>query len=72
MPSSRGSSDPVIKLESLMSPALAGRFFNTSTTWEVHIRFQILSHYRLKYTEYSSLYCTAGPCLFIIYNNSNS
>jgi len=27
--------DPGIKLESLMSPALAGRFFTTSTTWEV-------------------------------------
>ena len=33
-PSSRGSSKPGIKPESLMSPALAGRFFTTSTTWE--------------------------------------
>ena len=27
-------SDPVIELVSLMSPALAGRFFTTSATWE--------------------------------------
>ena len=26
--------DPEIKLGSLMSPALAGGFFTTSTTWE--------------------------------------
>ena len=26
--------DPGIKPQSLMSPALAGRFFTTSTTWE--------------------------------------
>ena len=35
MTSSRGSSDPGIEPESLRSPALAGRFFTTSTTWEV-------------------------------------
>ena len=28
--------DPGIKHVSLMSPALAGRFFTTSTTWEAH------------------------------------
>ena len=28
--------DPEIKPMSLMSPALAGNFFTTSTTWEVH------------------------------------
>ena len=27
-----------IELASLMSPALAGRFFTTSTTWEAHLR----------------------------------
>ena len=32
--SSRGSSDSVIEPESLTSPALAGRFFNTNTTSE--------------------------------------
>ena len=35
MPSSRGSSDPWIKPQSLISLALAGGFFPTSTTWEV-------------------------------------
>jgi len=29
--------DPGIKLTSLMSLALAGRFFTTSATWEVHL-----------------------------------
>ena len=29
--------DRGIKLASLMSPALAGRFFTTSTTWEANI-----------------------------------
>ena len=37
MPFSRGSSDPGIKPMSLMSPALAGGFFTTSTTWEAPI-----------------------------------
>ena len=32
--SSRASSDPGIQTVSLMSPALAGRFFTTSATWE--------------------------------------
>ena len=32
--SSRGSSDPGIKPESLTSPALAGGIFTTSATWE--------------------------------------
>ena len=35
MPFSKGDlSDPGIDPHSLMSPALAGRFFTTSTTWE--------------------------------------
>ena len=33
MPFSRDLSDPGIELQSLMSPALAGRFFITSATW---------------------------------------
>ena len=40
MPSSRGSSqssDPGIKHMFLMSPALAGRFFSTSATWEAQL-----------------------------------
>ena len=32
--SSRDLPDPGIKLESLMSPALADEFFTTSATWE--------------------------------------
>ena len=34
IPSSRGSSQPMAELESLVSPALAGGFFTTSATWE--------------------------------------
>ena len=34
MPSSRDLLDPGMEPISLMSPALAGRFFTTSTTWE--------------------------------------
>ena len=34
MPSSRGLSDPRIEPVSLLSPALTGRFFITSGTWE--------------------------------------
>ena len=30
--------DPGIEPESLASPALAGGFFTTSTTWEAHIK----------------------------------
>ena len=33
VPSSKDIPDPGIEPESLMSPALAGRFFTTSTTW---------------------------------------
>ena len=29
---------PRVKPASLMSPALAGRFFTTSATWETHLR----------------------------------
>ena len=32
--------DPGIELESLMSPALAGRFFTTSATWEALMMFR--------------------------------
>ena len=34
MPFSRESSQPRIKLKSLKSPALTGRFFTTSAIWE--------------------------------------
>ena len=36
MPSSKDLPDPGIKPASLLSPALAGGFFTTSTTWGVH------------------------------------
>ena len=45
--------DPGIKLASLMSPALAGGFFTTSTTWEAPAKVLLLlllshfSHVRL-------------------------
>ena len=29
--------DPVIELESLMSPEFAGEFFTISATWEAHV-----------------------------------
>jgi len=34
MPSSKGSPNSGIELMSFLSPALAGGFFTTSTTWE--------------------------------------
>ena len=36
IPFPRESSDPGIEPASLVSPALADRFFTTSTTWEAH------------------------------------
>ena len=36
--------DPGIKPASLMSPALGGGFFTTSTTWEAQIITQIIQH----------------------------
>jgi len=38
MPSSRDLPDPGIEPTSLKSPALAGRFFTTSATWEAHAK----------------------------------
>ena len=42
MPSSRGIPNPEIEPTSLMSPALTGRFFTTSATWEAHALNQAL------------------------------
>ena len=39
LPSSRESSWPRDPAASLMSPALAGMFFTTSTTWEAHVTY---------------------------------
>ena len=36
-PSPGDLSNPGIEPASIMSPALVGRFFTTSTTWEAHI-----------------------------------
>ena len=36
-PSPGDLSNPGIEPASIMSPALVGRFFTTSTTWETHI-----------------------------------
>ena len=41
MPSFGDLPNPGIKLESLMSPALAGEFFTASTTWEVLEVFKV-------------------------------
>ena len=41
MPSSRGSPDPGIESTSLTSPAMAGRFYTTSSTWEAPKDFLI-------------------------------
>ena len=40
-------SDPGIKLTSLKSPALAGRFFTTSTTWETPNQSAQFNEYRV-------------------------
>ena len=42
-PSSRESSQPRIKLMFLVSPALAGRFFTTSATWEAQASLEVPS-----------------------------
>ena len=38
---------PGIKPTSLMSPALAGRFFTTNTTWEAHKALQQILNIKL-------------------------
>ena len=45
-------SDPGIKPASLISPALTGKFFTTSTTWEASVG--ILANYELLSTSVSS------------------
>ena len=52
MPSCRGSPDPGIKPTSLTSPALAGRFFITSTPGKLFFIYNILEH--MKYFVKSS------------------
>ena len=44
MPSSRGSPDPGMVPGPLTSPALAGRFFTTSTTWKAQVWINTLKN----------------------------
>ena len=47
--------NPGIEPASLMSPALAGRFFTASTTWEARLylqTFQVWSHFRFWWTHF--------------------
>ena len=46
--------DPEVKPASLMSPALAGRFFTTSVSWEALLSLEGRSTYELQYI--TSLY----------------
>ena len=48
--SSRGLPDPGIEPTSYMSPALAGGFFTTSTTWKAYIHVFIHSISRYTHT----------------------
>ena len=50
MPSSRDLPNPGIKPMSLMSAALAGRFFTTSATWEALV-LSIVHIFSLKFLE---------------------
>ena len=55
MPSSRGSSQPRDQTHISMSPALAGRFFTSSATWEALISsVQLLSHVWLFVTPWTA------------------
>ena len=53
-PSPGDLSDPGIKSMSLTSPALAGRFFTTSTTWEAHRLSEALLKKKKKKQSYST------------------
>ena len=57
--SSRGSTDPGIKPASLKSPALAGGFFTTSTSWEAR-RCTVYTNYLTKD------YRESTECMFVI------
>ena len=47
-PPPRDLSDPGIKLVSFVTPALAGRFFTTSDTWETHVMYICLLYAKWK------------------------
>ena len=42
---------PGIELTSLMSPALAGRFFTTSDTWEAHVNYTSIKKIKIHFFE---------------------
>ena len=52
-PSPGGLPDPGIRPASLTSPALAGKFFTTSTTWEAHTSAQYPTKNQQKETIYA-------------------
>ena len=53
MPSSRGFPNPGIEPATLLSLALAGRFFTTSTTWEAQTKAQY--HLKLERKEWKEI-----------------
>ena len=54
-PSAGDLPKPEIKFLSLLSPALAGRFFTTNATWEVHHKIKTSEMYFIKVQEARSL-----------------
>ena len=55
--------DPGVKPESLLSPALAGRFFTTSATWEVHEEAYIKIY---DYTDFFQVYIGHSKSVYLI------
>ena len=53
--------NPRIKRALLMSPALAGRFFNTSAVWEAHLKVCFLSNFQI----YNTMLVTIVTMLYI-------
>ena len=47
--------DPGIEPESLMSPALAGRFFTTSATWEAPLKYYPIYLFAQEFTCYEKM-----------------
>ena len=58
MPSSRGSSWSA----SLMSPALVGRFFTTSTTWQAHFASKQSENPRKRHWFSLNMHAPPAPC----------
>jgi len=49
--------NPVIEPTSLMSPALAGGFFSSSTTWDTPTNAEVPNRHRVNYSKYSQFQC---------------